>query len=157
MADAIDDDVLRAVVALWTADPQAIPAAFARPVQAGRLKSTREKPQVMPYARVSSEFDSQMLYSGGRLDRRKVTLELWGTEAQVRDGLKAVAALFNRLLVSTTLATAPQQTLAMPSGAKFVSWLPVDPGSQKQDETVKGGHDVWVGQIVGKVTTVRLT
>jgi len=51
MADAVDDDTLAAVLSRWLADSD-LAGLLPRPPQTGRLKSTPETRQVLPYGQL---------------------------------------------------------------------------------------------------------
>lgn len=151
MAEGVDDDVSAAVVALWTVT-DALAQLFARPVQTGPLKSMRETPQTLPYASIVCEFKESERGTGYRLDRRRVTLTAWGTREQAVSALESMLGTFNRNLGR---GGEDDLTLAMPSGARFISWVPEKDGELKREKTQRAGHDVWSAEVVGVVTTVR--
>jgi hypothetical protein len=142
----IDDDTCQAVVARWQADTRLLPSVFRHPPRAGRLKS----PEELPYAQVASEFLAQDAGTGYRLDRRKVTLTLRGTKEQASQGLSYALRIFNKNLGSTDLPG-----LVYPSGARFICWRPLTPGTLQQEETEKEGLDIWSGVIEAEVTSTR--
>lgn len=152
MADAIDDDTLAAVVALWGTN-QALAKLFPAGLQAGRLHSPKDAPLPIPNAQVACEFAREDLAYSYRLDRRKVTLTMRGVKADVVAGLKAALATFSRDMGNPVIPQTPG--LTYPSGARFVRWWPLDSGKLEQEEATRQGQDVWRGIITGEATSAR--
>lgn len=153
MADAIDDDTLRAAQALWRSDTQELPALLAEPPGAGKLKSPRERPLPLPYAAMSCEAlpARTQRYTGGvRIDARKLRVEVWGTKEQATQALAAVLALFDSRLGATD-----GRTLVYPSGARFHKWWPLNDGELRQEDAARHGLDVWKAVVEGEVHSVR--
>jgi len=133
---------MAAVRALWLATP-ALMMLLGEP-HAGRLKSG----QTSIYAHLKCELDRRELFGTGLAwsDRRRVTLSIVGTEDEVRTALGAVHEVFNL-----------RTTLTYPSGSRFLSWWPEFSDRLFQDETTRRGEDIWVGECVGIVWSVRPT
>lgn len=110
--------------------------------ETGRLKS----PQKMPYAQLRCEFESHTLAGtqGGWLDVRKVTIEVRGLKPDVVTACAAIRQAFNRKI-----------TLAYPSGAKFISFMPDGDAKLNEDPATKDGQDVWLGIIEANVFSAR--
>lgn len=141
MADAVDEDTLEAVAALWRATP-ALTALAAAPA-AGRIRG----PLTPPYAQAESRFEKNELSGTGGAwhDFRRVTLTVRGAKADVVALTKAMGAVFNL-----------QTTLTFPSGARFMRWKAANGGgSLGQEQDQAGGSDVWAARIEAEVWTVR--
>lgn len=147
--NVIDNDTLEAVQTLW-ATVQGLPAIVSRRPGAGRLKSTKEEPLALPYAQIVSEHDSTERGYNHRIDRRKVSINIYGTKAQVVTAMNLALATFN-----DRLGWPGGTRLEYPSGARFLSWLLLTHGTLSQDDTVRAGEDVWVGMIEARVSSVR--
>jgi len=147
---SIDDDTLAAVRRRWDSDRARLPALLDRPPGAGRLKSTRDQPLALPYARIACRAVRGERGTKGTLkDTRRVTIQVWGTKDQVVQVLEAAAALFHARMGAADLD--------YPSGAKFVGWKPTPENDRlEQDETVRQGIDVWVGTLEADVVSGRL-
>lgn len=145
-AAAIDDDTLRAVRLIWMADPILLPVLFTEPIRAGRLKSTPDRVLKMPYAQATSELlRRESAGTGGAWhDHRKVTIKVWGLKDDVVSAIAVLTGIFNLFT-----------TLVYPSGARFIRWWPDGDAKLYQDEATKDGQDVWVGEIVGDVWSIR--
>lgn len=153
MADAVDDDTLQAVLALWAQDTETLPALFARPPQAGPLKSTADAPQTLPYASVTSEAvpgKTVRYINGTRKEARKVTIAAWGTREQAVAALAAILSVFH-----SRLGAPGQRTLEFPGGAYFIKWWPTNDGTLTREETQREGQDVWKAAVEAEVYTTR--
>src|SRR4051812_27791278 len=107
MSDAVDDDTLAALRAKWMEDGADLPTLVYDPPKAGRLKS----PQPMPYPHLASKPGKHVRMTGGvRIDKRLVTITVWGSKEQVELTLGVVLEIF---------ATAV--TLTYPTGAKYLA------------------------------------
>jgi hypothetical protein len=146
ITEAIDDDTLAAVQALWATN-QDLAKLFPQPPQYGRLKPPQSPPDVSaPYAELGCQFQSRrMVNTGGAFfDYRKVTITVRGLKADVVKALTFIAATFNRVAV-----------LVYPSGAKFMRWLPSGRDKLSQDPKTKSGQDVWIGIHEAEVWSTR--
>lgn len=148
----VDDDVEKAVVALWISTP-ALASLFAHAPRSGRIHSTKTAPQSLPYAQVASEHSKSERGFGYCLDRRKVTLTMRGTRAQAVQAMGQALGVFNARL---GYPDGSSPTLTMPSKARFIKWWPLNEGTTKQEETQVQGVEVWAAVIEGEVTTVRV-
>jgi len=110
--------------------------------EAGRLKA----PQTLPYAAVKVELLKRDLAgtNGGWIDVRKVTFEVRGHKPDVVTACAAIRTAFNRNI-----------TLVFPSGARFMTWLPVGDCKLTEDPATKDGHDIWLGTIEAHCYSVR--
>ncbi len=145
--DDIDHDTLAAVEAKWMLST--LSQFFSHPPQSGRLKADKEKPQTLPYAHLSSELESREPWNAkvgvvSWMDRRKVTITVYGTREQCKDAIAAVLGVFNI-----------QTRLTYPSGARPYRWRPQDGNTVKQDETTKAGQDVWQAVLTASVSSIR--
>ncbi len=156
MSDVVDDDTEQAVCALWATSGPLV-TLLGNPVT-GRLKSTPDRPLVPPYASLAcAATPGAQRYTGGvRIDRRKVTITLYGVRADVVTGLALALGLLNDQLGRPATAKAPAVVgLGYPSGARFVRWLPLDDGEITQDPDTARGMDLWRGTVTAEVRSVR--
>lgn len=144
MPDAVDHDTLAAVRRHWQEDAT-LPGLVDRPPAAGTLKSPEGNRLQLPYAHLASKLEKSDLMTGGvRLDHRRVTITLWGTEAQVS---AAVAAVRSRFKGTTRLT--------YPSGARAVGWRPLDDGTVEREPAQRDGLDIWKGTVSGIALSSR--
>lgn len=159
MADAVDNDVYEAAVALWHSDQSGLPALFAEAPGAGRPKSPRERPLSLPYGTMTviPQPGKTEFYTGTiRKDVRLLKIEAWGSKAQAVAALKAMLAVFNNQLGS---GAAGQRTMVFPSGARFIKFWPTNSGELKQEEgpaAERQGVDLWKATVEGEVYSVRM-
>lgn len=155
MADAIDDDTTQAVLKAWQSDQETLPELFKQLPVVGRLKSTTpgaDYAATGPTCELESKYDSRQSAAAGGvwIDKRRVTFTVRGIRADVVAAVKAIRAVFGLMLGQK--GGAP---FALPSGARFMAWMPVNGDEIKQDKDAKAGKDVWQGEIVGLVWSVR--
>lgn len=147
----IEDDVQTAIRNFWKADPDLV--AINPELKAGELPS----PQPSTYAHVKVEKGrtNERQTGGAFKDYRNVTLTVRGLKDAVTAAVATMLNKFNLNLMPTSLAATP--TLTMPSGAPFVRWWPINDGAKKVDKDHKSGNEIWEGQVIGEVYTVRTT
>ncbi len=147
----IDEDTERAVLLLWQQDTANLPTVFRQLPQTGRLKSPVSLPLVQPTAQIESVYSKSERGTGYIKDRRKVTITVRGSRADVVKGMAFVLQIFNAALGG------PKQfgQWIYPSGARFVRWWPLNDGELREEPTTKDGLDVWSGIVLGEVTSVR--
>ncbi len=141
MADAIDDDTLAAIRSQWN-DAPTLAGLLTDPPQAGRLVS----PQTGAYCQIASVLKSRQLTgtAGFYHDRRTVTISVRGRKADVVAAQQALGDVFNRNTV-----------LVYPSGARPFWYMPLPGDSLKEDPARKSGEDVWLGELVADVWSIR--
>lgn len=162
MADAIDDDTLAAVVALWQSPlwpaSRALNVFIAQP-RTGRLKSTQPGQDVQtagPYAVLDCRLARRELAGADKdgaapwNDYRTVTITVYGVRADAVKGVGLVLALFGRLV-----GTPRQPDFSYPSGARFIRWWPQGDARIEEDQDAKAGKDVWKGTIEAEVWSIR--
>lgn len=142
---------MAAVRSRWEEERETLPALFSEPPQSGRLQS----PQPDLYALLECQLEKrESAGTGGAFyDWRRVSICVYGRKDDVRAGLSAVGAIFNR---NTTL-TFPT-TDAETGKPKFLRWWPADGGGDtlEQDPERKSGEDIWVGKVASIVWALRL-
>lgn len=165
LAEVIDDDTEKAIVALWLQQPTWT-AVFPNPPRTGRQKSVNpgqdiENPGSGPYVVLDSKLLRRELIGGDSQglsaweDHRDVTMTVYGTRAQVVTGLGLILGIFNRGLWPSNVPGKP--TLIYPSGARFIRWWPVGNAVIEEDKDSKAGKDIWKGTIRADVWSVRAT
>jgi hypothetical protein len=154
MVDAVDEDTLAALQALWLTSPS-LPALLDRAPASGAAKSTRDQPLKLPYGLLTCEPSPKTVryIKSIRKDVRRCVLSIWGTHAQAKDALSAVLAIFH-----ARLGAPNYPVITYPSGAKFVKLWPLNDGHLAKEEGASGaraGEDVWRATIEIEVTSVR--
>lgn len=133
--EAIDDDTEAAAIALWEKAVQ-LSELFRSPPRTGRLKSTAPGQDVAtsgPYAVIDCKLEGRQQAGGGSwIDRRRVTITIYGIRADVVQGTALVRAVFNN-----------KTQLTYPSGAKFMALTPDGDAHLEEDKDSKAGKDVW--------------
>ena len=158
--DLADDDTLAAVIALWRADMQ-LPQLFRQPPQTGRLPSTDPGADVMargPYAVLDCQLDSRKLAFA---DPKAAAY--WNDYRLVTvtiygtraDVVQAAGAVL--AVFNRKLGAPGQKTLKYPSGARFIRWEPVNQVHLEEDKDTKAGRNVWKAVVQAKVWSVRQT
>ncbi len=155
MTDA-DSDTAQAVIACWKADATLATLFLQPPIyDTVRKDPARDARAALkyPYAslKVEKDQDAQHMTGGAYHDYRKVTIRVAGAPKAVADQAKlAVLNVFN-----LNLGRPGKPTLALPSGAAFRRWWPLNDGEIRQDESRKDGQDVWIATVIGRVWSVR--
>lgn len=156
--EAIDDDTEAAAIALWESAVQ-LSSLFASPPRTGRLKSTAPGQDVQtsgPYVVLDSKLLKRDLIGAD-----KDGLAYWNDYREVTMtvyGLRAdvVKGIGLILAVFNRKLGAPGlQSLSYPSGARFMRWWPVGNAVIEEDKDAKAGKDVWKGTIKAEVWSVR--
>jgi hypothetical protein len=155
MTDA-DLDTAQAVITAWQADPT-LTKLFERPPTYGEVRKdpARDSKATLPfpYARLHVEKDRDAEHMTGMVyhDYRRVTITAAGPKAVADQAKLAILNVFNRKL--GTLPNGP--TLALPSGAAFRQWWPLNDGEIAKDPHAKDGQDIWIATIKGRVWSIR--
>lgn len=141
---AIDHDVIAAVISVWKATPGLSGEHVEQLPGSGPLKS----PQGQCYAHVACEpAGGEPMTGAVRIDKRKVTITIYGTKTKVKDVVEQVLARFHS-----------RTELPMPSLARSMGWRPdqnLTGKIEQTEEAKKDGQDVWTGTVGGEVWTVR--
>ncbi len=156
----IDDDTLQAVRNLWQTSGLSLPEL----PKTGRLESfqpVKADGSLAPYAVLISELSRrESAGTGGAVhDFRKVTIRVFGVKADVVGALGQINGMVGvQLVPSSSAGETAGPTLLYPSGARFLRWWTGAAGlgdKLSQDPTTKQGQDVWIGEHVAEVWSVR--
>jgi hypothetical protein len=158
VAEAVDDDTERAILALWLATP-ALAALLPAPPVTGRIHSRKDLPARLPYGHIVCEAvpGRAVRYPKGfRKDVRKATITVRGLRADVVKAAPLVLAVFN-----SQMTLPGRQALVFPSFnqqtglPKLIKWWPLNDGALDQEEAQVQGNEVWRLAIEAEVYTSR--
>ncbi len=154
MADAVDDDLLRAVQAFWRADP-VLPGLVDMTPGTGRLVS----PESSPYVELTPELEKKDMQdtSFGFLDHRRLTIVVRGLVADVVRVHQAAGDAFTVARMHGLVSgVAP---LTFPSGARLFRAVPTGETIRQEEgdpeKTVKDGQETWKGELHYSIVSIR--